>query len=191
MNHRPSSPINSRRAHPISSASELEVLSFSLHHGRLIPSPRSISSIGAPSAESLRYELRLDEVIPFLPFPLSFSHRHNSSPPPHKPAGTKVLSTPFRPSPSFPRLATTFPGCASLGNTLGHRRRDRSITGAPAPLLSLSLSLLFTGRREGRSRREEEEGEKKKKKIKRQPVVFRGSDNQVAYLRVICVGARQ
>uniref|UniRef100_A0A0D9ZU41 Uncharacterized protein n=1 Tax=Oryza glumipatula TaxID=40148 RepID=A0A0D9ZU41_9ORYZ len=66
-----------------------------------------------------------------------------------------------------------------------HRR-----AGAP-PLPSLCLFV----EKERRSRKEEEEEERKRKSLTVyfgwQPVIFQGSDNQVAYLGFIHVGARQ
>ncbi|BAH94471.1 Os09g0269500 [Oryza sativa Japonica Group] len=81
------------------------------------------------------------------------------------PARGEPLPPPFRLYISPSRPATYLPGCASLGNTRGHRRQGRSSTGASAPLLSL-LSVCSAGREKEaeEGRKEEEEREKKKKR---------------------------
>uniref|UniRef100_A0A0E0Q703 Uncharacterized protein n=1 Tax=Oryza rufipogon TaxID=4529 RepID=A0A0E0Q703_ORYRU len=55
-----------------------------------------------------------------------------------------------------PLPATTLPGCAVSGNTLGCHRQGHSVTGAPTPCHSPSLLLLDLGRRKKRRKRKRE-----------------------------------
>jgi hypothetical protein len=69
-------------------------------------------------------------------------------------------------------------------------------TGAP-PLPPLNSLGNRKEEENGRKKKEEEREKKRKRKTDSrvyfgwQPVIFQGSDNQVAYLGFICVGARQ
>ncbi|XP_052134444.1 uncharacterized protein LOC127753029 isoform X2 [Oryza glaberrima] len=151
----------------------------------------SISLTTALPAKSSRHRVCLDEENPFFPFSPYF-HLIAATIATSFSGRSKFLQLPFRSPPSTSLPSTALPGCAVLGNTTRLRRRRLPAVGKPAPLLPILPVCL--GWKERRKEETEEEEEKENGLTESiifgwQPVVFRGSDNQVAYLGFICVGA--
>uniref|UniRef100_A0A0E0B2D8 Uncharacterized protein n=1 Tax=Oryza glumipatula TaxID=40148 RepID=A0A0E0B2D8_9ORYZ len=152
ISNRPPPPINSRRDRPpLLTLSELEALPLSLLSSPADPNP---CTTDFPSLRRTHFSR-----FPLLPHPIATTSFA---------AEEKLFYLPFRPTSPLSRPATDFPGCASLGNTLGRRHRSRSTIGAPAPLLSLSLLLhekekrrKMTGGRRRRKRKRKRKTDRK------------------------------